>query len=72
MSGVPQGCLTVPQLADALGCSRATVDRWLADGTLARHGLVEVNRLGRRRFFAADSIPTVLFRRRLGGLRRTA
>lgn len=66
----PAGCLTVAQLAAELGCSRATLDRWLADGRLQRHGLVEVNRLGRHRYFAADSIPTVLYRRRLGGLRK--
>jgi excisionase family DNA binding protein len=68
----PTGCLTVQQLADALGCSRATVDRWLADGRLARHGLVEANRIGRCRYFAADSIPVVMYRRRLGGLRKVA
>jgi excisionase family DNA binding protein len=68
----PTGCLTVQQLADALGCSRATVDRWLADGRLVRHGLVEANRIGRCRYFAADSIPVVMYRRRLGGLRRVA
>lgn len=64
--------LTPAQAAQALGLSRATFDRRLADGTLTRLGLVEVNRLSHRRYFAADSIPTVLFRRRVGGLRRVS
>lgn len=68
----PVGCLTVAEAAAALGLSRDTFDRRLADGTLTRLGLIETNRFGRRRFFAAASIDTVLYRRRVGGLRRIA
>lgn len=66
------GLLTVAELAAALRVSRATVDRWLANGTLTRWGLREANRLGRRRLFDAASVERVLYSRRLGGLRRLA
>lgn len=66
----PQGCLTVAQAAAALGMSRDTFDRQIED--LKRWGLVETNRFGRRRFFAAESIKQVLYRRPTGGLRRVS
>lgn len=64
--------LTQAELAAALGMSYRSVSRYLKDGTLTRLGLVEANRIGKRRLFAADSVQAVLFRRRVGGLRRTA
>lgn len=65
---VPTGCVTVAQAAEALGMHRDTFDKQVDD--LKRWGLVEANRVGRRRFFAAESIKQVLWRRRTGGLRR--
>ncbi len=69
MARAPEGCVTVAEAAAALGMSRATFDRRLADGTLARLGLREVNPLQRRRFFEAASLKDVLWRRRVGGRR---
>lgn len=64
--------ISLEQLAQALGCSRRTVERWLSDGRLERAGLVEANRIGWQRMFDASSVEVVLFRRRTGGLRRVA
>jgi DNA-binding transcriptional ArsR family regulator len=64
--------LTIAELAAALGDSRRTVERQLADGTLERFGLIEANRRGRRRHFDAASVEQVLWRRRVGGLRRVS
>ncbi len=61
--------LTITEAAALLRMSRDTFDRRLKDGTLARLGLIEANRLGRRRLFLASSVHDVLFRRRVGGLR---
>lgn len=61
--------ITLQQLAERLGVGRRTVDRWLANGTLERAGLVETNRIGHRRQFDAASVDQVLWRRRTGGLR---
>jgi DNA-binding transcriptional ArsR family regulator len=73
--------LSIAELAVALGVSRRTVERWLSDGRLARAGLLEANRIGQvapdgestacRRFDAA-SVEQVLWRRRVGGLRRVS
>jgi DNA-binding transcriptional ArsR family regulator len=61
--------LSPTQVATALGISRDTLDRHL--DLYKAHGLLEANRVGRRRFFAASSVETVLWRRRVGGLRLT-
>jgi DNA-binding transcriptional ArsR family regulator len=63
---------TIADLALALGVSRRTVEKQLADGTLARAGLLEANRLSHKRLFDAASVDVVLWRRRTGGLRRLA
>jgi hypothetical protein len=64
--------VTVADAAAMLGLSRTAFDARLKDGSLVRLGLIEVNRLGKRRFFEAKSLEAVLFRRRTGGLRRSA
>ncbi len=66
---VPEGCVTVAEACRRLGMSRKTFDRLDKDGTLARLGLRETNRLHWRRFFEADSLKDVLWRRRVGGRR---
>jgi excisionase family DNA binding protein len=69
---VSRQLLTIDQLATALGVSRRTVEKQLADGTLERAGLLEANRLSHKRLFDAASVDVVLWRRRSGGLRRLA
>lgn len=67
--------ITINELAAALRVSVRTVQRQLADGTLDRAGLVEANRLGgltAKRLFDAASVDQVLWRRRVGGLRRVS
>jgi DNA-binding IclR family transcriptional regulator len=59
----------VQALADALGLTKRTCERLLADETLEKRGLVELNPLGKIRRFDARSIAVVNFRRRTGGLR---
>jgi DNA-binding transcriptional ArsR family regulator len=59
--------LTPAQVAAALCISRDTLDRHL--DLYKAHGLIEANRIGRRRFFSAASVDTVLWRRRVGGMR---
>jgi predicted DNA-binding transcriptional regulator YafY len=67
--------LTIAQLAEALRVGRRTVERWLSDGTLDRLGIGQVAPDGEstacRRFDAA-SVEQVLWRRRVGGLRRVS
>jgi excisionase family DNA binding protein len=67
--------LSIAQLAEALRVGRRTVERWLSDGTLDRLGLIEANRIGgatSRRLFDAASVDQILWRRRVGGLRRVS
>ena len=58
--------LTPAECAARLRMSRDTFDRGLKNGTLAKHGLVEANRVTRRRYFDASSVDRVLWKRQVG------
>lgn len=62
--------LTTTETCAALGISRRTFYRQI--DRLKRLGLVEANAITARRKFLAESVPVVLLRRRVGGLRGVA
>jgi AraC-like DNA-binding protein len=55
--------LSPAETARRLGMSRVTLYTKLKDGTLARFGVVEANRLTGRRYFFADTVDRALSKR---------
>jgi excisionase family DNA binding protein len=55
--------LSPAQAAKRLGMSRVTLYRRIKDGTLARFGVVEANRLTGHRKFFADTVDRALVKR---------
>jgi AraC-like DNA-binding protein len=63
MTTTPRELLSPAETARRLGMSRVTLYTKLKDGTLARFGVVEANRLTGRRWFFADTVDRALSKR---------
>jgi hypothetical protein len=58
--------LSPAETARRLAMSRATLYKKLEDGTLARFGLIEANRITGRRWFDAGSVDRAMTKRQAG------